>query len=162
MRNLIRLVSRLQAESRKTLAKRKAVKRRSHRSSARLGLLIELLEGRRLMTTLPTISNVVDRSTLESTATPAIAFTINDNETPAASLSVSGASSNTALVPNSNIVFGGSGTNRTVTITPTAGLSGTATISLTVTDGDLNTAVDTFVLTVTPVYQLPEKQSRIW
>jgi surface-anchored protein len=118
-------------------------------------LLVEHLEGRRLLTTLPTISNVIDRSTLESTATTAIAFTVGDVETPASSLTVSGTSSNTTLVPNANIVFGGSGASRTVTITPTPGLSGATTISLTVTDGDLLTATDTFVLTVTPIYQLP-------
>ena len=44
-------------------------------------------------------------------------------------------SSNPALVPAANIVFGGSGANRTVTITPAANQSGTATITLTVTDG---------------------------
>jgi surface-anchored protein len=154
MRNLIRLLSRLR-ESRKTRSLTKSTKHRPHRPNARLTLLVELLEGRRLMTTLPTISDVVDRSTLESTATTAIAFTVGDVETPAASLSMSGSSSNPALVPNGNIVFGGSGTSRTLTITPAAGLSGTATISLTVTDTDLNTATDTFILTVTPVYQLP-------
>ena len=39
-------------------------------------------------------------------------------ETAAASLTVTASSSNTALVPDANIVFGGSGANRTVTITP--------------------------------------------
>ena len=33
---------------------------------------------------------------------------------------MSGSSSNTTLVPNGNIVFGGSGANRTVTVTPAA------------------------------------------
>ena len=51
------------------------------------------------------------------------------------------------LVPNGNIVFGGSGANRTVTVTPAAGQLGTATITVTVSDGQL-TANDTFVLTV--------------
>jgi surface-anchored protein len=104
--------------------------------------------------TPPTISNVADRSTLESTATAPIAITVGDAETPASSLLLSATSSDTTLVPNANIVLAGSGTSRTATITPAAGLSGSTTITLTVTDGDLLTATDTFVLTVTPVYQL--------
>jgi surface-anchored protein len=127
----------------------------SPRSRFRRTLLVEHLEGRRLLTTVPSISDVVDRSTLEGTATTALAFTVGDAETPAASLTVSGVSSNATLVPNANIVFGGSGESRTVTITPAPGQSGTTTISLTVTDGDLLTATDAFVLTVTPIYQLP-------
>ena len=74
-------------------------------------------------------------------------FTIGDAETAAASLTVSGTSSNQTLVPNANIVFGGSGANRTVTITPANGQSGTTTITVTVSDGTLTTN-DTFVLTV--------------
>jgi Ca2+-binding RTX toxin-like protein len=55
-------------------------------------------------------------------------------------LSLSGSSSNTALVPNSGIVFGGGGTTRTVTITPASKKSGSATISVTVNDGHGGTA----------------------
>ncbi len=98
-------------------------KREAYRSRLRQALGFEQLEVRKLLTTPPTITDVVDRATLESTATTAIPFTIGDAETPATSLTVSGTSSNTSLVPNANIVFGGSGTNRTVTITPAAGLS---------------------------------------
>ena len=105
--------------------------------------------------TAPTISNVVDRSTLESTTTTSIPITVGDGETAAASLLLTATSSDATLVPNANIVLGGSGTSRTAIITPAAGLSGSTTITLTVTDDDLMTATDTFVLTVTPVYQLP-------
>ena len=51
-------------------------------------------------------------------------FTVGDVETAAGSLTVSGTSSNTTLVPNANIVFGGSGANRTVTVTPAANQTG--------------------------------------
>jgi hypothetical protein len=63
---------------------------------------------------------------------------------------VSGSSSNTGLVSNSKMVFGGTGANRTVKITPNAGYSGTATISVRVTDPSGATTTDIFVLTVTP------------
>ena len=84
-----------------------------------------------------------------------LSFTIGDVETAAASLTVTGGSSNPALVPTANIVFGGSGANRTVTITPAANQTGTATITVTVSDGSGGTAGDTFVLTVTGVNDLP-------
>ncbi len=100
--------------------------------------------------TAPTISDITNKTTAQNTSTGAIAFTVGDTETAAASLNVTRSSSNTTLVPNANIVLGGSGANRTVTITPAAGQSGTATITLTVTDGGSATASDTFVLTVTP------------
>jgi len=102
----------------------------------------------------PTISDVADQSTGEEAATGAISFTVGDLETSAANLTLAGGSSNTALVPNTNIVFGGSGANRTVTITPAADQSGTATITITVSDGTA-TATDTFVLTVTGVNDAP-------
>ena len=95
----------------------------------------------------PTISDVTDKSTNKATSTGAIPFTIGDAETAAGSLTVTRASSNTTLVPLANVVLGGSGASRTVTVTPAANQTGTATITLTVSDGSLN-ASDTFVLTV--------------
>ena len=79
--------------------------------------------------TAPTISVIGPQATNEDTATGAIAFTVGDTETPVGSLTVSGSSSNTTLVPNGNIAFGGSGANRTVTVTPAANQNGTAPIS---------------------------------
>src|SRR5205814_5664802 len=98
--------------------------------------------------------DILDQTTAEDTSTGAIGFTVGDAETAATSLVVSGSSSNPALVPNGNILFGGSGSNRTVSILPATNQSGSATISITVSDGSLN-ATDTFVLTVTPVNDPP-------
>src|SRR6185369_7104998 len=98
----------------------------------------------------PTISDIGNQATTMNTATATIPFTVNDADTAAASLTLSGSSANTTLVPNANIVFGGSGTSRTVTVTPAANQTGTATISVTVSDGSL-TASDSFVLTVNAV-----------
>jgi hypothetical protein len=105
--------------------------------------------------TLPTISDIANQTVNEDVATAALSFTVGDAETPVGSLVVTGSSSNTALVPNGNIVFAGSGAARTVTVTPAANLSGTSTITVTVTDGDGSTATDTFVLTVNPVNDPP-------
>src|SRR6266571_6397176 len=114
--------------------------------------------------TAPTLSNIADLSTSQNTATAPIAFTVGDAQTAAGSLTVSGASSNPTLVPGANIVFGGSGANRTVTVTPALNQTGTATITVTVSDGSL-TASKSFVLTVnpagsfTPVYLAVEAES---
>jgi len=102
----------------------------------------------------PIISDVTNQTTLVNTPTPSIAFTIGDPDTQATSLTVTGGSSNTTLVPNANIVFGGSGSNRTVTVTPAASQTGSATITVTVSDGTLS-ASDTFVLTVNSVNTAP-------
>ena len=104
--------------------------------------------------TPPTISDIADRTINEDANTGAVAFTVGDAQTAAGSLTVSGSSSNTALVPNANIVFGGSGANRTVTVTPLANQNGAATITVTVSDGSL-TGTDTFVLTVNSVNDVP-------
>ena len=98
--------------------------------------------------TPPTISDIPDQSSSVDQVVGPVAFTVTDAETPATNLTLSGASSNSSLVPAGNIGFGGSGTNRTLTLTPTTGLTGAATITVTVSDGDLQ-ASDDFVLTVT-------------
>ncbi len=96
----------------------------------------------------PTVSNITDRSIALNTNTGAIALTIGDLETAATSLTLTRTSSNPAVVPLSGIVFGGSGANRTVTVTPAANQLGSSTITVSVSDGAL-TASDTFLVTVT-------------
>lgn len=98
--------------------------------------------------TLPTITNLPDTTITANGNTGAIPFTVGDSETAAGSLTVSGSSSNQTLVPDANIVFGGSGASRTVTVTPVAGQTGQATITVTVTDGNGGSASDSFLLTV--------------
>ncbi|HNC75663.1 MAG TPA: Ig-like domain-containing protein, partial [Elusimicrobiota bacterium] len=67
----------------------------------------------------------------------------------------SGVSSNGTLLPNSALVFGGSGANRTVVLTPALNQNGTTTLTLTVTDGGGLTAQTAFKLTVTAVNDPP-------
>ncbi len=109
----------------------------------------------------PTISGVPNQSINDNTSTAALGFTIGDLETDPALLVVNGSSSNPALVPNENIVFGGSGANRIVTVTPAANQSGTATITLTVSDGTL-TVTDTFILTVVNVSDVVVAAGSTW
>ena len=103
----------------------------------------------------PTISDIPNQTINEDAATAAIPFTIGDAETPTASLTPSATSSNPALIPNANVVFGGSGANRTVTVTPLPDQFGVATITVTITDGGGSSTTDTFTVTINPVNDLP-------
>src|SRR5262249_41393088 len=66
----------------------------------------------------PTISSIPDQTIQKNNSTHPIPFTIGDAETPAQSLVLSASSSSSNLVAASQIVFGGSGSNRTVTTSP--------------------------------------------
>jgi hypothetical protein len=103
----------------------------------------------------PTLSDIANQTVNESTPTAAVPFTVGDVETSASSLTLSASSSNPALVPAANIVFGGSGASRTVRVTPASTQFGSATITVTVTDANSATASDTFTLTVLSVNQAP-------
>jgi Protein of unknown function (DUF1565)/Right handed beta helix region len=98
--------------------------------------------------TPPTISGIGDQTLTEGTATGPLSFSVGDAQTAAANLVLSGSSSNPALVPDTAIVFGGSGASRTVTVTPVPTQTGTATVTLQVSDGSL-TASTSFTVTVT-------------
>jgi uncharacterized delta-60 repeat protein len=102
----------------------------------------------------PTITAISNRSINEDSSTGAISFFVADVDDDASALAVSGTSSNTTLVPNANIVFAGSGANRTVTVTPAANQFGTATITVTVNDGSLSDST-AFVLTVNAINDAP-------
>lgn len=103
----------------------------------------------------PTISNIPNQNINEDGTTGNLPFTLGDVETPTAQLTVAATSSNPTLVPSGGIIFGGSGTSRTIRINPAANENGTATITVTVTDGNGGTDSDTFILTVNPVNDAP-------
>jgi autotransporter-associated beta strand protein len=116
--------------------------RESADSSSRPQLLLSLLGSR------PTISDISDRTVPVNGSTGPIPFTIGDADSPADNLVVSGHSSDQTIVPDANIVFGGSDSNRTVTLTPAPNQSGLAVITISVTDPSDITASDDFRLTV--------------
>jgi VCBS repeat-containing protein len=97
---------------------------------------------------LPVISQIANAAIDRNTATPAYRFTISDVETDPTLLTLTGGSSNTAVVSSGNIVFGGSGSARMVTITPTANAAGTTTITIGATDGQGGGTQMSFTLTV--------------
>jgi VCBS repeat-containing protein len=102
----------------------------------------------------PTITAISNQTTDEDTAAGPVSFTVADTESAASSLTLSSSSSNPTLVPNGNVVFGGTGASRSVTVTPAADEFGTAQITVTVSDGDLD-ANRIFTLTVNSVEDAP-------
>jgi hypothetical protein len=102
----------------------------------------------------PTISDIPNQVTEEDTPIVAIAFVVDDAETAPTLLTLAGSSNNQQLVPNSNIEFGGQGTNRTVTVSPDENQSGSATVRVTVSDGSSMTH-DSFDIDVIEVNDAP-------
>jgi hypothetical protein len=98
----------------------------------------------------PVMSSIADQSLPRNGATPAIPFLVTDGETAPDSLVVAATgSTDSTLLPLANIVLNSSGnSNRTVTITPAVGQQGFSQVTLTVTDGDGNTATRTFLVIV--------------
>ena len=83
-----------------------------------------------------------------------IAFTIGGVVPLPSSLSVTGLASNTSLLPAANIVFYGTGSTRTVALTPAANQNGTTRVTITVSDG-VSSASNDFYLIVRPVNDTP-------
>lgn len=102
----------------------------------------------------PTIVGPADQTVEADRVLGPLPVTVDDIDTAAAGLALSGQSSDAALLPPSAFAFGGSGNARTVTLTPAPGLTGSAAVTLTVTDGT-SAASAVFNLTVTPRNQPP-------
>jgi hypothetical protein len=97
--------------------------------------------------TPPALSSIADQTIAANGSTLPLAFTVGDTETPVGSLTVTASASDPTLVPSSGIVLGGSGGNRTITITPASNRSGTTSILLIVNDGS-DIAAKSFSLAV--------------
>ena len=102
----------------------------------------------------PSISYIANQTLAENNATKTLSVVVSDVDTPVANLTLSGSADNTTLVPSTAFAFGGSDANRTVTVTPAANQFGTATVTITVSDGE-RTGTSSFTLTVTPVNTAP-------
>jgi surface-anchored protein len=97
----------------------------------------------------PTISDIADSFVLAGNTTGAIPFTVGDTETAVGDLIVAATSSNQAVIPDGNIMLGGSGAERTIEVSSLQGQVGSSTITVTVTDAGGLQASDSFLLTVT-------------
>ena len=98
--------------------------------------------------TAPTISGLTNLTIFQDSSAGPIPFNVSDAESSAGNLALAVFSSNTTLLPNQNIVFGGSGPHPTLTVTPAAGQTGSSAISVVVADPGGLTATNNFTLTV--------------
>jgi hypothetical protein len=97
----------------------------------------------------PSISGLSNVGIPASSNTGPMPFVISDVETPAASLTLTAYPSNPTLTPSpASFSFGGSGENRTLTVTPASGVEGTSVIDVVVTDGSAESSTNTFTLVV--------------
>jgi uncharacterized delta-60 repeat protein/CSLREA domain-containing protein len=102
----------------------------------------------------PTVEDITDKTTGAGTL---LSFNFNVGDSALGLSSVTAVSSDASLVPNDagHISVSGSGSQRTLNITPTTGNSGATTITVTVTAANGHTATDTFLLNVTLPNQPP-------
>lgn len=94
-----------------------------------------------------------NQSVNSGASTDTLGFTISDVETDSNSLIVSAISQNTAIVPNtlSNIQLSGVGSNRQIRVVPVDSSSASATIQVTITDGNGDTATKDLTIAFTAV-----------
>jgi VCBS repeat-containing protein len=91
----------------------------------------------------PPTAAVVGGTCLSDTAAQAVVnLTVGDVESSPSSLTVSATSSNQTLLPNGNLVVGGSGAARTLTLTAAPKKTGTAVVTVVVSDGTDSTSLD--------------------
>ncbi|RPH29880.1 MAG: tandem-95 repeat protein, partial [Bacteroidales bacterium] len=105
-----------------------------------------------IINTPPGITPITDQLLCTNTPTLPIPFTVSDTDGDINALTITGFSADPTFVPNTGVVIGGSGANRTVTVTPVANKSGMAIIYLMVDDG-LSQVIEEFTVYVSPDLQ---------
>jgi hypothetical protein len=115
--------------------------------SGRLAIIVD--------TTAPATTDIAVQNPAQSGATSVLTFAVGDAWTDASNLVVSADSSNPKLIPNTSILVGGSGSNRTVRLTPAPSEFGSAFITISVTDLAGNSSSNRFILTVKPATDTP-------
>ncbi|MCG8652795.1 MAG: DVUA0089 family protein, partial [Pirellulales bacterium] len=103
----------------------------------------------------PTVTSMADVLLAVGEPSAPLAFTIGDVESDALALSVSATSDNPSLIGDYSLRLAGMGADRTLVISPQVGAMGTATITVSVSDGEL-TATESFVVTVEQLDPLSE------
>ncbi|MFM2090341.1 MAG: hypothetical protein RLZZ127_830, partial [Planctomycetota bacterium] len=116
---------------------------------------IALVPGTAPANTAPGIAGPGDQTIPEDGATGPLAVVLSDAETLVGSLVLSATSSDPALIPAGGLALAGSGATRSIAITPAADQSGSAVITLGVTDGGGLSTTFAVTVTVTPVNDLP-------
>ena len=103
--------------------------------------------------TYPTVPSISSQ-TLDEDGQKNIDFSVSDSETPAGSLTVSAASSNTALLPNPQCT--NTNGNVRLALKPVANMNGgPVTVTVSVTDGGGNTSTTQFTVMINSVNDVP-------
>lgn len=105
--------------------------------------------------TPPTLSEVADISDALEDLPANISFIVGDSEDGPNNLGIQVTSNNSNLFPNENLVVSGTGSDRLLTMTPSPNQSGSAEITLLVTDSDELSVTRTFSVVVLPVNDPP-------
>ena len=96
----------------------------------------------------PTVSAIPDMAVSANQASPAIGFTVNDEQPD--TLVVAVIADNPQVVPEDGLVLGGTGTARQLIVIPEIDMVGDAYLTVSVTDTGGLVAGSTFLLTVDP------------
>jgi hypothetical protein len=97
---------------------------------------------------IPTLSPVIDYTVRSGMTSDPIEITIADSETSAEELYVGAGSAQYEMLPYTSFSWSGSGTKRTLRITPVGERSGKATVVVWVNDRNNNSSSRTFTVTV--------------
>lgn len=98
----------------------------------------------------PILSPLVAQSIDQDTSTPALAFTVSDDG-GVGSVALTVSSSDATLLPAYGLALGGSGGNRTITVTPGEGATGAGAVTVTAVDAQGKSAAVTFAVAVNAV-----------
>ena len=97
--------------------------------------------------TAPVMSAIADRSVDQDTVIP-VEFGVTDRESDVGRLTMTATTDSGAVFPADGVMLGGSGTTRTLTLTPLEATTGSSVITLTLTDPEGASATRTFRVTV--------------
>jgi hypothetical protein len=100
----------------------------------------------------PQLLGLTDQSLPQDTSTPVLSFQVSDADSGAGSVTVTATTSDASIIPAEGIVLGGSGSGRTLQITPAPEVFGDATITIRAVDPDGLAAQQAIRVTVNGVF----------
>ena len=106
----------------------------------------------------PSLSNIADQSAMANQPTPAIGFTVQDEDPTGVTIALS--SDQQALIPDTGLTVVGAGGSRSIVAEPVADSTGSANITVTATDVGGRTAATSFLLSIVPQQQSMQNFTR--